>query len=87
MNEMRVTKNTVENLYEFLSSNKTYADYVKLDLSDEDTKQSDDDRRFRAFILMAHLTNELCGMGLFDDDDRLKIVDMLDDVIIRKVKN
>lgn len=86
MKGMRITKNTLENLYELLKHEEAYSDYLRIDPNHEYTKQADDERRFRAFILMSHLTNELCNMGLFDDHSRFKIIDMLDDVIIRKVK-
>lgn len=81
MKDLLMIKDVMNNLHELLVHNKTYSDYKELDPSDEFTNQSDYERRFRAWILMAHLVNDFHAMGLFSNDDRLRALDLLDEII------
>ena len=84
MKDLLIIKNVMNNLHELLVHNKTYADYKSIDSTDEFTNQADYERRFRAWILMAYLVNDLHSMGLFSNDDRLRILNVLDHAIIKE---
>lgn len=84
MEEMRIIKGTLAELYKLLEYQREFVNWTKVDPRDEMTKQADGKRRFHAWMLLAYLVNDLHHMGMFDDDTRLKIIDILDDEIIRK---
>ena len=84
MEEMRIIKSTLDNLYKLLENHREFVNWTKVDPGDEMTKQADEKRRFYAWILLAYLVNDLHHMGMFDDVTRVKIIDMLDDAIVRK---
>ena len=83
MRDLLIVKRVVNDLYELIAHNKSYSDYRELDPSDEFTSQADHDRRFRAWVLISHLVNDLHNMGLFSNDERLTILDLLDKTITK----
>lgn len=87
MEEMRIIKHTMDNLYSLLGHNRDFTNWTKVDPDDDYAKRSDEKRRFYAWILLAHLVNDLHHMGMFSEDDRLRIIDLLDDIIVRNTKS
>jgi len=84
MEEMRIIKSTLENLYKLLEYHREFVNWTKVDPGDEMTKQANGKRRFYAWILLSYLVNDLHHMGMIDEDTRVKIIDMLDEEIVRK---
>ena len=83
MKDLLIVKRVVNDLYELIAHNKSYSDYRELDPTDEFTNQADYDRRFRAWVLMSHLVNDLHSMGMFGNDERLVILELLDKTITK----
>ena len=79
-----IMHHTMNNLYEFLDRNREFENWTSVEPGDKLARRADEERRHRAWILLAYLLNDMHGMGMIDENSRYSIIDMLDDVIIQQ---